>query len=199
VETTQTNLLWAVRDARDESAWADFYRVYAPMITHFARRLGLSHADADDVTQECLVAASKALREGAYDPSKGRFRAWLYGVARHRALTALRARARPTRAQHDVRESGADLLDRLEDRHGEESLRQLWEQEWRYALLDEALRYAKTQVGAKAFKAFTLLAVERWPAERVAERLRIAPGSVYVYKGRVLEAVRSWVQRFEAD
>jgi len=198
LHTTQTNLLSAVRDSHNREAWGRFYRIYAPMLRHFARRLGLSDADTEDVTQEVLMAAHRSLTESIYDPGKGRFRAWLYGIARRQSLAALRARSRRTRAQHVLAdEDGVDLLMQLQDTHGEEAAQEIWRQEWRYALLDEALRHIRGEVGENAFAAFMQFAIERRPAQEVAERLGSAPASVYVYKGRVLDAVRKWVEQCE--
>jgi RNA polymerase sigma-70 factor (ECF subfamily) len=197
VQTTQTHLLWAVKDTRNKEAWVSFYRIYGTMVSHFVRRLGLSEADADDATQEVLLAAHKSLQEGLYDPAKGRFRNWLYGIARKRALVALRARARRTRVQSPPTATGAELLDLLEDKHGDEAAREVWEREWRYAILDEAMRHVQATTGDKEFKAFVLHAVENRPVQEVAEMLDISPSSVYVYKGRVLAAVRDWVAQFE--
>src|SRR5512141_2144462 len=121
VDTTQTNLLWAVRDSRDGEAWFNFYRIYSCMVSRFAHRLGLSDADAEDVTQEVLILAQKSLQTGAYDPAKGGFRQWLYGIARRRALAAMRARCRRTRAQWVPGPEGSDLVERLEDTRGEEA------------------------------------------------------------------------------
>ncbi|GMV97720.1 MAG: sigma-70 family RNA polymerase sigma factor [Phycisphaerae bacterium] len=199
MDTTRINLLWAVRDSRNEAAWLDFYRVYSSMVTRFARRLGLSDADADDVTQEVLILAQKSLQTGTYDPAKGGFRRWLYGIARRRALAALRARCRRTRAQWVPGPDELDLVEKLRDTRGEEAHRQLWEQEWRYALLDEALRKVEQEIGKKEFQAFTLLAIERQPVEEVARRLGITPSSAYVYKHRVLAAVKDCIARLEAD
>ena len=85
-----------------------------------------------------------------------------------RPLAAIRARCRRTRAQWVPGPDGTDLVERLEDTRGEEAHRQFWEQEWRYALLDEALRHVEHEVGDKAFPAFNLLALRtgrwsRWP------------------------------------
>jgi RNA polymerase sigma factor (sigma-70 family) len=198
VEQTQTKLLWAVRDARDDQAWVDFYRIYAPMVRSFCKRLGLTDADADDGSQEILMLAHDHLRRGVYDPQKGRFRAWLYGIARKRALMARRARRRPTRAQAIPYDDGVDLLSGLEDKH-EETEREIWEQEWRYALLEEALHHVQPSLGEKVFQAFVLYAIEQWPVEKVAGHLDLSPSSVYVYKSRVLEAVRDWIAQFEDD
>lgn len=199
LDTTQTNLLWAVRDSSDGEAWFNFYRIYSSMVGRFARRLGLSDADADDVTQEVLILAQKSLQTGAYDPAKGGFRQWLYGIARRRALAAMRARCRRTRAQWVPGPDGSDLVERLEDSRGEEAHRQFWEQEWRYALLDEALRHVEQDVGEKVFQAFSLLALQNWPVDKVAAELGIATSSVYVYKHRVLTAVKERIARFSRE
>lgn len=198
METTQTNLLRAVRDLGNDEAWSRFYRIYATMISHFVRRLGLPDADAEDVTQEVLVIAHKSLAGGVYDPAKGRFRHWLYGIARKRAMVASRARHRRTRAQLKLPEGG-DLLDQLADDQADQRARELWEQEWRYALLDEGLRHAQETVGEKVFEAFSLYVRERLPVQNVAERLGISPSSVYVYKHRVVIAVREWVEQFDDE
>jgi len=199
LQTTQTNLLQAVRDSQNREAWGSFYRIYAPMLRNFTRRLGLSDADSDDVTQEVLLIAQRSLREQRYDPDKGRFRTWLYGIARRQALAAMRARRRRTRVQSVATEGGIDLLAQLEDPHGEETAQEIWRQEWRYALLNEALRQVQHEVGEKTFEAFTLFAIQQRPADEVARQLGIAPASVYVYKSRMLDAIRHWVEQFEKD
>ena len=199
MQTTQTNLLQAVRDSQNREAWGSFYRVYAPMLRNFTRRLGLGDSDSDDITQEVLMVAQRSLREQRYDPDKGRFRTWLYGIARRQALAAMRARRRRTRVQSVTTEGGIDLLAQLEDPHGEETAQEIWRQEWRYALLNEALRQVQHEVGAKTFEAFTLFAIQQRPADEVARQLGIAPASVYVYKSRMLDAIRHWVEQFEKD
>ena len=199
MQTTQTNLLQAVRDSQNREAWGSFYRIYAPMLRNFTRRLGLSDSDSDDVTQEVLLIAQRSLREQRYDPAKGRFRTWLYGIARRQALAAMRARHRRTRVQSVATEGGIDLLTQLEDPHGEETAQEIWRQEWRYALLNEALRQVQHEVGEKTFEAFRLFAIQQRPAEEAARQLGIAPASVYVYKSRVLDAIRNWVEQFETE
>lgn len=196
MHTTQTSLLWAVRDPGNRQAWVSFYRIYAPMIRHFARRMGLSEADSEDVLQEVMILAHRSLRDGGYDPARGRFRGWLYGIARNRALMALRARQRRTRVQCSAGPDGPDVLAQIED-PGDEAAAAIWRQEWRYALLGAALEHVRDEVGGKTFEAFVDHAINHVPVETVAARLGIAPSSVYVYKGRVLEAIRRWVARFE--
>jgi len=196
VQTTQTNLLSAVRDSQNREAWGHFYRIYAPMLRNFGRRLGVSETDLDDLAQEVLMIAHRALRDEIYDPAKGRFRMWLFGVSRRQALAVLRARRRRTRVQQSQID-GVDLLAQIEDPRAEHTMQEIWQQEWRYALLDEALRQIRTEVPEREYQAFVLYGVERQPVQKVAETLGITTSSVYVYKGRVLSAVQTWVQQFE--
>jgi len=198
VDTTQSSLLWAVSEHADEQAWNLFYRIYAPMLRQFGRRMGLNEVETDDVVQEVLIVVHRALREGGYDPAKGRFRGWLFGVVRNRALSAQRARGRRTRAQAVGTESGVDLLAGLPDTR-DEAAAEIWAQEWRYALLEEALRQLQPVLGDKAFRAFVMYAVENRPVAEVAEELGIAVASVYTYKNRVLNAIKEWTARFEDD
>lgn len=197
MQTTQTNLLSAVRDSQNREAWGQFYRIYAPMLRNFGRRLGVNEVDLDDLGQEVLMIAHRSLCDAVYDPTKGRFRMWLFGIARRQALATLRARGRRTRIQQPQQEGGVDLLAQIEDPRSEETMQEIWQQEWRYALLDEALRQIRTDVSEKEFQAFVRYAVERQPVQKVAEELDITTSSVYVYKGRVLAAIQKWVSQFE--
>ncbi len=199
MQTTQTNLLAAVRDSQNREAWGHFYRVYAPLLRSFGRRLGVNETDLDDLTQEVLVIAHRSLRDDVYDPAKGRFRMWLFGIARRQALAVLRARGRRTRIQQRQQPEGVDLLAQIEDPRTEETMQEIWQQEWRYALLDEALRQIRSEVGDNEYQAFVLYGIQRQPVQKVAEQLGITVSSVYVYKGRVLAAIQKWVEQFEED
>ena len=195
---TSASLLEGLRDRRNAAAWQRSNDRYRPLVLAFARKLGLDDSDAQDAAQETMMAFVTNYQRGGYDPAKGRFRKWLYGVSRRQALSRLRDRHRRTRAQWVPGENGHQLVDQLEDR-SDENASDLWQQEWRYALLDEALNHVQGQVGEKAYEAFTRYAVQRQPVDEVANTLDIAPSSVYVYKHRVLAAIRSWVEQFEDD
>jgi RNA polymerase sigma-70 factor (ECF subfamily) len=196
MHTTQADLLKAIRESRNRDDWGAFYRIYAPMVSGFMRRLGLSPTDAEDVCQEVLMIAHRSVQDGSFDPHRGRFRAWLYGIARRQACAARRARHRPTRAQAVAHDGGVDLLGNLEDK-SDEAEREIWEQEWRYALLDAAFRALQPQFGNKALRAFELYGIQRLPVEQVAADLGISPASVYAYKHRVLAAIKQWVADYE--
>ena len=80
--------------AGDQSAFSDLVNPYRrQLLVHCYRILG-SVQDAEDVLQEVLLSAWRAL--GQFDG--GSFRAWLYRIATNRCLNYLRDDARrPTR------------------------------------------------------------------------------------------------------
>lgn len=77
IPTTKLSLLIRVKDRNDEAAWAEFVKVYTPLIYGFSRSRGLSESDARDVTQAVFVRVLKSIGAFEYDPARGRFRAWL--------------------------------------------------------------------------------------------------------------------------
>src|SRR5262245_22647225 len=83
---TRASLLVRLRDADDADAWRTFVELYAPLVYSLGRKHGLQDADAADLTQEVFASVAAAVRSLEYDPRRGRFRAWLYTVARNRLL-----------------------------------------------------------------------------------------------------------------
>lgn len=72
----------------------DFRSLYedlAPSLYAWARlRMGSASLDPDDLLQEVWI---RALQHGAeFDPAKGSFRGWIFGIAKHVFLEALRRR-----------------------------------------------------------------------------------------------------------
>jgi len=73
--------------AGDESAFVTLYRRRQGPIYRFALRMSGSEAIAEDVTQEVFMTLMCS--DGNYDPSRGSFSAYLFGVARNQVLRRL--------------------------------------------------------------------------------------------------------------
>lgn len=74
---------------RPEPSFREVYRDHAAFVWRVLRRLGLSPADAEDVTQEVFVVVLKKLDAFA---RRSTLRTWLYGIA-YRAASEHRRRA----------------------------------------------------------------------------------------------------------
>ena len=71
-------------------AWARLYREYAPALLGFLRGRGAD--DAENVLGEVFLQAVRDLH--GFDGGEPEFRAWLFTIARHRAIDEARRRKR---------------------------------------------------------------------------------------------------------
>src|SRR5262245_33850679 len=84
----------------DQSALAELYDRYTPLVYPVALRIVRSPADAEDVVQKAWLQVWRSA--GSYDPRRGTVAAWLLTVARSRALDQYRSLASRRRAEGAV-------------------------------------------------------------------------------------------------
>src|ERR1700674_4814161 len=75
--------------AGDAEAWGELYRLYAPAIFRFCRRVMPTREDAEDATMDIFIKVRQKLSQ--YDSSRS-FNAWLYTVAANHCWDLLRRR-----------------------------------------------------------------------------------------------------------
>jgi RNA polymerase sigma-70 factor (ECF subfamily) len=183
---TRASLLVRIRDAGDKDAWQQFVALYGPLIYRFGRKRGLQDADAGDLTQTVLQALSGAIRTFEYDPARGAFRAWLFGVVRNQ-LGKMQRRVPP--AAHGTGDSAAlQLLNEQPARA--ETDEELWEQEYKRQRFRWACDRVRGEFEERSWQAFWMTAVDGKKAAEVAEQLSMTIGSVYTARSRVLSRVR---------
>jgi RNA polymerase sigma-70 factor, ECF subfamily len=184
--TTNLSLLEAARTGRDPRAWQEFFLVYAPLLAAFARRVGLTDADTHDAIQETMLAVCTAFRKMTepFDRSKGRFKAWLRGIALHkiRDLQRRRARAEAAHARRAL-ENGETAIE-------DPAAEALFEAEWQRHRLHRALSRVATEIDPAVYQAFELCALHGEPPARVAQLLGVSRNAVYISKTRVLQRLR---------
>ncbi len=125
MHTTPPSLLMRVRDPGDHAAWEDLDRRYRGWLIRFFRRKNIPLVDAEDLAQRVFVGLSKGLPQFSYDPSRGRFRDYLYRCAKNALAEWARCPAR----------NGSPLLldmARIEAQSGDNDPAdaQVWEEEW---------------------------------------------------------------------
>ena len=112
---TRDTLLAQVQDPANREAWEMFARIYRPVIVRIARARGLQHADAQDLSQQVLMAVASAIGDWERRDESTRFRHWLSRVTRNAILNALMRRPKD---QAVGGSSVAELLREAVDRDG---------------------------------------------------------------------------------
>ena len=188
VPATRPSLLVRIRDLKDEEAWRQFVGLYTPLVYRYARKRGLQDADAADLAQDVL----RAVATGGinYDPQRGRFRAWLYGLARHKLCDFLAAQDRACRGTGDT---PAQL--RLAEEPAPAQETALWDLEYERRLFEWAAEQVRGEFRDQTWQAFWQTAVHGKQAKDTAEALGMTLGAVYIAKSRVLARLRKEIQQ----
>lgn len=190
---TRYSLLLQLRE-KSNDAWEEFLQVYEQAIYAFCRHRGLQDSDARDVTQDVFVAIHDRLRDWDASPDKGRFRGWLFRVARNIAVNKFLERSRRSASgDSQTRELFAELP-ASEEAHESALLR-----EYRHTLMHWAARQVKPHVQPNSWLAFWKTAIEGQKAEQVATELGVTVGSVYTAKCRVFARIKAVVESIDED
>jgi RNA polymerase sigma factor (sigma-70 family) len=190
--STRPSLLLRLRDPRDAAAWRTFVDVYGPLVYRHARRRGLRHEDAEDVTQRVFGRIAAAIRSFDYQPDLGRFRAWLGTVVRNEINSFLRQDKDAARAK------GGDADPALENVAAPAADTE-WTAEFNAHLLQVALERCRPHFEAPTWHAFERVWLEQTPAAQVAHEFRQPIDWVYVAKSRVLKQLVEEVRLLADD
>lgn len=200
--STNPSLLEALRGGADERAWERFVECYERMLVSFAKRLSLTDSDACDAAQETLTAVFTHFRSlpEPFDRSKGRFRSWLHGVAKHKVLDIKKAKFKHAHAQLSVHEGaiGQSAHEQFVEEHGD-PIDKAFDQEWRLNQVARALEVVKQETDPSVYQAFFLTFVEMQKPAKVAEFLGVSKNAVYVSKSKTLKRVKKIAARIASE
>lgn len=189
---TRASLILRLPDAKDVAAWDEVVAVYGPLVYRLARRRGLQPADADDLVQEVLAAVAGSIEQWLERDDRGRFRAWLFSIARNTAINFLtRRKYRP------LGTGGSDAANALAAHTSEADASAEFDVEYRREVFRWASHRVRASVTEKTWQAFHQTALEDRPVGEVAKKLDMTPGSVYIARSRVMARLRELVREFE--
>ena len=191
---TRASLLVRIRDSRDELAWGEFVRLYAPLLHAYAMKNRLLDADAADLAQDTLRLVLRAAPEFVYDPQKGSFRGWLFTIARNeirKFVTRKRQIARGT-GDSEVR----DLLDEHPNPEPDEGD---WNREYQLKLFHWAAKKVQVEFREKSWQAFWRTVVLQEETDTVARDLGITTRAIYIARSRVTARIRQEIQAAEGE
>lgn len=200
-ESTSPSLLEALRGGRNERSWARFVACYDAMLLSFAKRLGLSDTDACDAVQETLLATYRAFQSmpEPFDRSKGRFRSWLRGIAKHKVQDIKKAKFKHAHASMSFDAGDQSLTSSGPVDTPQDEIDKAFDQAWKLNQVAQALELVKRESDPSVYQAFFLTFVEQQDAGRVGRLLGVSKNAVYVSKCKTLKKVRAAVLQIQRD
>ena len=174
--TTSKTLLDKIASG-DEISWNDFYEKYSPIVKALAKFKGLDAAAADDVCQQVMLQFFKQSKTFKFDPDIARFRTYFGRIVRGKIIDYYRKKR-----ETPVEELEAVPVDSEAD--------DLFMNEWRKLILQEAQAELKNRVAPETYQAYELFAVQGRPAEKVAVYLDCSTNQVYQAKKRCFAMIR---------
>ncbi|MBT0958264.1 sigma-70 family RNA polymerase sigma factor [Alphaproteobacteria bacterium KMM 3653] len=89
----QTTWMLAVRDARDQAAFAALFDYFAPRLKGFIIRSGAGAGQAEEIVQEVMLTVWR--KSDQFDPARAQVSAWVYQIARNKQIDVFRKEQRP--------------------------------------------------------------------------------------------------------
>jgi RNA polymerase sigma-70 factor (ECF subfamily) len=180
MDSTPVSLLERIRSGPSEQEWHRFVELYAPLLTFWARRLGLQDSDAADLVQEIFVVLVRELPQFIYQPGK-RFRGWLWTITVNKWRERKRKYARQSNL---VEETTWDQMSTPDNTVA------LDEQEYNRYLVSRALQLMQSRFQPTTWRACWESVVAGRPTAEIANELGISPNAVRLAKSHVLRELR---------
>lgn len=178
---TRSSLLADVAGPAGGTRWEEFDRTYRGVVLGMARKAGLSHHDAEDVTQEVFTSLVRSLVGFEPGQRRGSFRRYLFQLVRWRVASKF----------DQLKRTGDEALATLDPEDGgfadpqaeAGASRAQTDAEFRAAVV-EAMLVLSRDLSPRDIQMLELYYCQDWSAERIAKALKMSTGAVYVVAHR---------------
>ena len=194
---TRRSLVDRLANWDDQRRWQEFFDTYWKLIYSAARQSGLTDTEAQEVVQETVITVAKNIDKLKYDPAIGSFKGWLLQITRWRIADQFRKRE-PGEAKHPRSQDDrlTPTIERVPDSRIAD-LDAVWEAEWKENVFEAAIARVKKKVEPKQFQIFDCYVRKEWPAQKVAQRLGVNVGQVYLARHRIGALLKKEIRALE--
>ncbi|NQZ57460.1 MAG: sigma-70 family RNA polymerase sigma factor [Lentisphaeraceae bacterium] len=192
--STRQTLLQRLKNQEDENSWEEFIEAYRPYIYAIAQKLNIPPGEREDLIQNVLLKAWKALPGFEYDQQKGRFRNWLRRIIINCINTYYDKLKRTPTAKAVV--DGEESLTHWPST--ESGLDEIIELEWELYISSKAWDNISDGLNDKVRQSYLRLK-DGDSAEDIARDLGLSAQSIVVYKHRVLKLLYKEILRLDHD
>ncbi|HEX3376988.1 MAG TPA: sigma-70 family RNA polymerase sigma factor [Candidatus Acidoferrales bacterium] len=194
---TRRSLVERLADWGDQLRWQEFFDTYWRLIHSAARKSGLTDAEAQEVVQETVITGAKNIDKLKYDPAIGSFKGWLLQITRWRIADQFRKREPGnTKRPRSADDRLTATIERVPDSRIVD-LDAVWESSWKENLFEAAVARVKKKIEPKQFQIFDCYVRKEWAAQKVAERLGVSIGQVYLARHRVGALLKKEIKALE--
>ena len=178
LQSTSESLLIRLRTASDSDAWAQFVRLYSPLIFFWARKNGMSHDDAGDIVQDVLSIVFRKLHTWKYDSQRS-FRGWLRKITLNRHRELVRRKKIPV--------ADESLTGIPDPRAAAETS---WDANYHRQLIASAMDLMQSDFAPKTWEALKLLIGSDRTATEIAAQTGVSVWTIYAARNRLFSRLR---------
>ena len=190
---TSDSLIDRIKSTGHRDDWEKFVSIYRPVIYRTAVAKGLQEADAQDLSQQVLLAVASAIPRWEKQNESTRFRHWLRRITRNAILNAL-TRCSPVEATGGS--SSFKVL--LEQPIADADTESLIDWEYRRELFLRAKDIVSRSVQVDTWRAFELTAIDGLTNQEASVTLGKSLGSIYTARCRVMQRLQAAVAELES-
>lgn len=192
--TTSPSLLIQVRDPNDKDAWEQFTSIYTGIIRDYCIQRRLQPSDIDDIVQDVMASVFASIRKFEYDPSKGRFRAWLGTIAANKIKTFL---SKQNRREADSNETLKSVKSAPLTQYIDPDVE--WANIFSEKIYQVACSRIRSEFNEVAWECFQALWVRGESVSDIANTLGISINAAFINRYRVLKRLESEIKIISED
>ena len=171
----------------DDVSWQEFYQRYSPVILQLCLQYGISESESHDILQNVMLKFFRNDLAMKYDSEKARFRTYFNQVVRS-CITDFQRKLKPEVPEENIPEAAIPP-----------ESDELFLDEWRKQMLQEALDRLRNQVKPENFLAFHLTVFQGKSIRETADFLKTDPDAVYVARSRCTAQLKKIIEEINRD